>query len=313
MGTVRRIGAAIRKRRFLIRFWVIFAGILGFVSTILTILGRHMSALEGLALAILSFSVATIVSRKQLYEAQLSVDDVLPDEIDSIQRIYLECPCSSERAHHASLLAEECYDTQFTIAPSTFEAIRVRNPHILAALVDQQGAFLGYFDVIPLKDAFAQLFIEGRVTEDQLRHEDVLGAAESFRARYLFISGLAVWHPESFAGRRNASMLVWSLLRYLDHYFSDSQALVFALAATKEGDDILRRFRLKLTTDGNTRPDHYRLYSVQLDNFEIARRLACLPDWSGLCMLPWNDMSLPSRSARPTLPRSRHHRLGPVA
>ena len=313
MGTLRRLGTAIWRKGFRVRFWVVFAGILGFTSSVLSLVDKHLSPAQAVALALLSFGVALLASRKQMLEAQLSVDDVLPGDIGPTVRTRVECPCSSGVAQKASRLAQECYGTQFTIAAATFDAIRLKNPEVLAALVDGEGNLLGYFDVIPLKDAFAQLFIEGRVTEDQIRHDDVCAVAERVNCNYLFISGLAVWSPESFSGRRNASMLVWALLRYLEHYYGSVRPLVFAVAATKEGNDLLRRFKLKLTTDAVNRPDHYRLYSVRLSDHEITRRLACLPDWRGLCVLPWNANFIPLPSTKPALPRIPHHRLEPAA
>jgi hypothetical protein len=312
MGTFRRLRTAIWRKGFRLRFWVVFAGILGFTSTVLSLVDKHLSWMQGAALALLSLAIALAASRKQMLEAQLSVDDVIPEEMSRIVRTRVECPCSSDVAQQASRLAQECYGTHFTISATTYDAIWLKNPEVLAALVNEDGNLLGYFDVIPLKDAFAQLFIEGRVTEDQLRHDDVCTVSERAHCKYLFIAGLAVWSPESFSGRRNASMLVWALMRYLEHYYGSMQPLTFAVAATKEGGDILRRFKLKLTTDAANRPDNFRLYSVRLSDYEITRRLACLPDWRGLCVLPWNDNLIPVRSIRPTLPQIRHHTLEPA-
>jgi hypothetical protein len=312
MGTLRRLKTAIWRKGFRLRFWVVFAGILGFTSTVLSLVDIHLSWAQALALALFSFAAAFVASRKHMLESQLSVDDVIPDEIGHVARTRVECPCSSGVAEQASRLAQECYGTRFTISATTFAAIRLKNPEVLAALVNEEGSLQGYFDIIPLKDAFAQLFIEGRVTEDQLRHDDVCAMAERGHCKYLFISGLAVWSPESFSGRRNASMLVWALMQYLEHYYGSMQPLVFAVAATKEGDDLLRRFRLKLTTDAVNRPDDYRLYSVRFSANELTRRLACLPDWRGLCALPWNEELTPVVPPRPALPQVRHYTLKPA-
>jgi hypothetical protein len=312
MGALRRLGTAIGRKGFRLRFWVVFAGILGFTSSVFSLLDKHLSWAQAAALVLLSLVVALVASRKQMFEAQMSVDDVLPEEIGDVVRMRIECPCSGNVARQASQLAEKCYGTRFTISASTFDAIWLKNPEVLAALVNEEGSLLGYFDVMPLNDAFAQLFIEGRVTENQLRHDDVCSVSERAHCKYLFVSGLAVWSPESFSGRRNASMLVWALLRYLQHYYGSMQPLVFAVAATKEGDDLLKRFRLKLTTDATSRADDFRLYSVRLSEYELTRRLACLPDWRGICALPWIDNFVPVRPTHPTRPQIRHYRLEPA-
>ena len=197
-----------------------------------------------------------------------------------------------------------------TIDPQNYNAIWAKNPNVLACLTTDSGQFLGYFDVIPLKSSFAEMFIAGKLTEDQLTHDEVCLPSEAPYCRYLFVSGLAVLQSDSFVGRRNASLLVWALLKYLDHYYSPTHPTTFALAATKEGDDLLNRFRLNVAGERESRADHYKLYSLHLTKEEIARRLACLPDWSGLCVLDWSQPeTFVLHARRPALPQMHHSAL----
>jgi hypothetical protein len=108
---------------------------------------------------------------------------------------------------------------------------------------------------------------------------------------------MAVWDPDSHIDRRNASILVWGLLKYLDHFYSATHPLVFASAATKEGEDLLEKFYMKMACAAAGRLDKRKVYAITLTHEEVAARLACLPDWSFLCVLGWapNDFSSTSR------------------
>jgi hypothetical protein len=180
----------------------------------------------------------------------------------------------------------------------------------MACLTDLRGEFMGYFDAIPLVDSFARTFIRGDVTEAQITHEDVLSAEDMSACRYLFLSGIAVWNPDTFSGRRSASILVWAFLRYLEHFYADAGPLIIAIASTSPGDKLLRRFKFDLESDPTSRADKYRLYSIQLTEKGVARRRACLPDWSKLCRLDWEhktavDPATARRRRRPSLPETR--------
>jgi hypothetical protein len=310
MGTIHRLLANARRKRFYLKFWLTFAGSLAFVSTMLTIAGSHLSLRQSFLLGLTVLIIAVLLNKRELTEPQLSVNDVLPHDFDMIRRTRLNCPCPEVLANQAKQLAAYCYSGNVTIEPSNFEAIVAKNPQVLACLTDDKGLFLGYFDVLPLHNSFAEMFLAGKVAEDQITHHDVCDVSESKSCRYLFISGLAVWNSESFAGRRNASMLVWSLLKYLDNFYSVAKPITFAVAATEEGDSLLHRFRLRVAGNPGDRRDHYKLYSLLLSKEEVSRRIACLPDWSGLCVLDWSDApAYSSKIGRPLLPQMRHHAL----
>jgi hypothetical protein len=220
----------------------------------------------------------------------------------------LHCPCDMRLSSEASKLADDCYSGSITIESAIFEQLRVKNPFILSCLTDRWGNFVGYFDIIPLYEGLGEALFQGRVAEDKISHEDVIPSQQMNNCKYLFISGIAVREPDTYSGRRSASVLVWALLKYLDRYYGRSTPLVFALAATPEGDELLHRFKLRLAPGAELRADKYKLYSVSLSESEISRRLSCLPNWEQLCELPWTtDRERPRklRSRRPSLPQAK--------
>jgi hypothetical protein len=305
MGKARRLIRLALRKRFLLAIIGTSVAIVGSVAAVLGIVDIHFGPLGTIILAAVILALSIFFHFRRLHMPQVAVDDVIGPDGDSYSPLTLHCPCDIKLASEASRLAEDCYSGSITIESSIFEQLRVKNPLILSCLTDQRGHFVGYFDVIPLYEAFAQSLIQGRVTESQISHEDALPPQQMKSCRYLFISGIAVREPNTYSGRRSASILVWALLKYLDRHYGQSNALVFALAATPEGNELLQRFKLHPAPGNAVRADRYRLYSITLSRDEITRRLACLPNWERLCELPWSEdygRQKRVRTRRPSLP-----------
>jgi hypothetical protein len=306
MGKVRRLVALIREKEFVLGLAATFAAILGVASAILSITGIQFQI--GIALFVIAVAmvVAILFHFRGLASPQVAVDDVLfSDNLDSLLT-HLHCPCDLSLSNEAKGLARQCYAASVTIGPDLYEQLRAKNPYILACLTDRRGKFLGYFDAIPIRESFGETFLRGAVTEMQITHEDVLPPDKMHHCKYLFIAGLAVHNPNTYAGRRHANILVWALLKYLAHFYGSAKPLSFAVAATKEGDHLLHRFGVNLQAEAANRVDGYRLYSLMLTREEIAKRLAYLPDWQLLCLLDWAKTSKSSKQRgsqlRPPLP-----------
>lgn len=289
MGKARRLISLALRRRILLPILGTSIAILGAVSAFFGIVDIHLGAVGTGLLAILILISSAIFHLRRPVMPQVAVDDVIAPEDDSYSPLDLHCPCDRALALEATKLADDCYSGSITIEASIYEQLRVKNPLILSCLTDRRGRFVGYFDVIPLSEPFAQSLIHGQTTESHISHEDVLSPQQMKSCKYLFLSGIAVHAPDTYAGRRNASILVWALLQYLKQHYRHSDAIVFALAATREGDELLQRFKLRLAPGNTFRADHYKLYSIGISEDEIARRLACMPNWGQLCRLPWTD------------------------
>jgi hypothetical protein len=305
MGKTGWIEPIIRSS-FFIRFWGTFVAVLGLVSAVLTIAGKHLSVTSGILSIAGALLVSAVVNRGKRKQEPLSAEQVLGIDIELFAPSRLTCPCDLKLADEAKRLAQSCYPADNSISPERFEQLRLKNPLILACLTGSAGQFLGYFDVVPLKEDFARLFLRGSVGEMQITHQDVLAEDEMHLCRYLFISGLAVCSPKTHPGGRHASILIWGLLKYLDQFYGRAMPLTFALAGTDAGNDLLRRFGLMVECEAEARSDKCKLYSLRISHEEIAKRLDCLPDWSSLCSIDWSQEVVAGAHLRPGIrhPRS---------
>ena len=285
MGKASLVKRLLQRREFAVSFWATFVAVLAFPSALFTILGVHLSVVSTTWLVLLALSIALIANKGIWRKRHLPVKDIFPSPVGA-GRTTLRCPCDLKLANEAKRLAQYWYPTD-TITPERFEQLRIKNPNILVCLVGERGELLGYFDVIPLKESFALQFLRGTVTESQITHEDIYAADELSLCKHVFLSGLAVWNPDSYVDRRNANILVWGLLKYLDHYYGDSPRLAFASAATAEGEELLQKFKFSVGTEPELRIDRRRMYETRLSRDDITVRLGWLPDFSLLCYVDW--------------------------
>lgn len=292
MGKASFVRRLLQRRDFAVSFWATFLAVLALPSALLGIMGAHVSVLTTVWLVLFALSLSLIVNRRLWRKRHLVVKDIFPNLVGS-GRTTLRCPCDLKLADEAKRLAQYWYPTE-TIAPDRFEQLRVKNPTILVCLIGERGNLLGYFDVIPLKASFAEQFLRGTITESQVTHEDVFAVHELAQCKHVFLSGLAVWDPESYVDRRNANILVWGLLRYLDHFYGDAERLAFASAATEEGEELLQKFEFRVGSEAELRVDKRRMYETRLSREEITKCLAWLPDFTLLCSLDWAPMRIPA-------------------
>lgn len=270
----------IRRRNFLIRFCGTFLSVLCLPSALLTIMGRHFSLGLTAWLLVFALLLSLAVNWQQLRKIQVS-------RISLACPATIQCPCDVQRADEVGFLAKYLFGAS-TISRGNYEPLRVKNPYILACLIGNDGQFLGYFDVIPLKQSFAKLFLEGRLTEKQITADDVLAPEEMRSCQHLYISGLAVKDPRSYIDCQCTHMLVWGLLKFLDHFYCHGKPpLAFATAVTGEGENLLQSFGVPVINGGHGRTDEHPVYAISLSRDEIVTRLACLPDWSAICKLGW--------------------------
>lgn len=295
MGKTRQLVAALRRKDFLLKAGSIFAAVIGFASAALELAGWHLQLIYVVCFVTAALLAAAYIAHRQLVTPQISVGTVLEGDIDKRPSVRVRCPCSINQSVLAKKLAQTCFAGQSTISPDIYEQLRVKNPLILACLIDRGENLLGYFDVIPLRETFAHAFLRGLVGEDQMTHEDVVPPSVMHQCKYLYLSGLAVQDANKPTGHRNANILIWAFLKYLEHFYNTTNAFAFAIAVTQDGDELLQKFKLQLAADAEVRTDKHNLYSIHLTPNEIERRLNCLPDWSNICSLDWSPP--PTRSS----------------
>lgn len=276
MGKVGRLVHNTFRKEFLPAFIGTFLAVLGVPATVIGLLGAHFSV--GVTSGLIGFSLVVSAFLNRHRWRPLTV---FPKPGGRIR-----CPCDDELTKKAVQLANYEFGRN-RILIDQYKPLRAKNPYLLGCLVGPTGDFLGYFDVFPLKKSFAELFIDGTVSEKDLKTEYIFNDREMRRSKYVYIAGIAAYGSANVSGQFTGSILIWGLLKYLDHFFGNSDAFIFASAATKDGEHLLQTLNIPLISRASNRTDKQDLYGVRLSRDLLVNSLASVPDYSLLCSLDW--------------------------
>lgn len=288
MGKIGRLVRDTFQKDFLPPFVGTFLAVLGVPATVVTLVGGHFSFATAIGLVFFSLTVTIIIHRHHWKSHSPG-----PGLIN--ERKMLRCPCDQQLAQKAATLARSEFGRN-TIPPVSYEPLRGRNRFILTCLVGADGGFLGYFDVFPVKKSFAELFLQGRVSEKDLTPENMLGTSGMRRSKYLYVGGVAAADADQPV---NGSILVWGLLKYLEHYYRDSGAYIFTSAASLQGEKLLRNLNIPVASDKTARKDRQTVYGARLTAELLSQLLSSVPDYTLLCSLEW-EREKTSIQVRPT-------------
>ena len=128
------------------------------------------------------------------------------------------------------------------------------------------------------------LFIAGQVSEQELRAENVMGWPESKDATRLYISGVVVLESKGLRGYRRASVMLWTMLEYMRHFYGLSiSRQLYAVAATPKGRQLLRNHGFVVETPAANRKENLDLYRSELTESSWHDLLCEFNDWSKVC------------------------------
>lgn len=271
------------------KLWVIaFVSLVGLTSGLAQLLPISITTLRSIVilgscgLAAVGFVIYRV---RRTYLPVEAMEPCIPTPGDEF---LLCCPCDEQLSRGANELANRHYAGD-NVSFDHYELWRQKNRSILVCLITSSREVVAYFDVLPFKATFIDTFLTGRTIENQIRPSDILPPQHASRCRRLYLGGVAVKDPDTFAGRRHASILVWGLMKYIEHYYPpSSERQLFALAATKEGEHLLRRFGFRISSSASERRDGYNLYVIDLAQDKLQSTLAGIPDWGNVCRLSWN-------------------------
>jgi len=285
-GTSKRV--TIRKE-FLKDWGVSFAASVGTVSGFFAFMPVSLTLARSSIIFACCLVASGLFAHRRSPKHQFPPDEATP--VGTNTRCRLVCPADRGLAEQASHLAHEIFGNLGIIPTERYESWLVKNPNILACLVNSSGEVVGYFDVLPLRSDFMEGFIRGTLTELDIRHEDILPPQHARRCKRLYIAGIVVRDSGSYTARRHAKHLMWGLLQYLDHFYgAPSERHVYASGGTKEGRQILQRFGFQLVQEASVRRDKQALYVVSMSNPETVENVAAdVGNWAEACRLSWQE------------------------
>jgi hypothetical protein len=295
------------------RYWLGgFVAVVGAMSAIIALTPVKMTP----ALSVGTLTVAVFASG--LWASYVTKPRHLPspDELPFKAGTRLQWPCDTTFARQASAMAKRFYG-QEAIRFERYELWRIANPDILVCLIDASHEVVGYFDVLPLKHEAMEMFIQGSLVESKFSHEDICPPAVARTCERLYLAGIAVTDPARHADRRNAAILVWAFIKYLEHFYAqdDKERELFALASTTDGEALIRGFEFRVARPAAAREDQHNLYKCRVSSSSLKQVLGTMADWGKVVPLPWESQHLPAVSAtgtgKPKRPSQQRRRMAP--
>jgi len=268
----------------MIHYWEYFkqiflqwAGIfLGTLTTIITIQVltpiKELDVYLSIGIIALSLIISVVITLI-IYPPKNYVNQIGEDEIWLLERNSgkptIRFPYQNSFLIPVNRLAKQYYGKNYLEA-SIVKPWYEKNPFSIVTLTDVNHRFVGYFDVLPLHDQFADSFINGLVKERDIKSQNVFSNSEMRNAKTIYFAGIAVKNETTTTGKFHGAMLLYAALLYLEEHFDlTKNKKIIAIAATDCGRKILEKLGFKIEVYGTSRKDKCDLYSRDLDKVAI--------------------------------------------
>lgn len=191
--------------------------------------------------------------------------------------------CSAAELAEANSLAAACYRRD-AISDELVEQWRLKNPNMFACVLDERGTIDAALGIMPLTESFMDQFIAGKVVESQIGAEDIHGPDKSKQVARLYISGVVVRDAKTQRGHMRAALLMWATIQYLVKlYGTRRRRTLYALAATGDGERILKHLNFTIISPAGQRSDEHDLYSLEWSKDALNRVRTMIPDYRSMC------------------------------
>lgn len=144
------------------------------------------------------------------------------------------------------------------------------NPYVCNIICDLRASRVGHFNIIPIKSNTLQLLCDGRIRERDVRGDSIHSAAERDVVSCLWVESITLDVPQPWL-RARALLNVFQRAHHTMERLADPINLkhVYALSATRAGDNLIKRFGFQIASAHIKRTDGHDLYRA---SYEILKR-----------------------------------------
>lgn len=255
-----------QSRTALKRFLTAEIPVLAMVSALTTLL-PIVSWPYWLTVALLGTILAFAWAWRGRFRTHLPVD--IFEENGADEGVVLEVPGSHDMLVAANTHVKHVYGHD-ALSLAEVERWWGRNPWEFAVLRSASGEYLGYFDVLPLTEEGVKLVESGSFEERDIGANHVLPPTKMRGAKKLYLAGIAVRDQGTEAGKDRAATAIWGLAAYVRHYYGEKTRRVLAVAATEDGERLLKGIGARLVQSRHSRKDKHDLYEFTTERDLIA-------------------------------------------
>ena len=258
--------------------------VIGALSATGTVL--PMFAIESTGIACLTLSaIVTLVRGKLKHLPDQVIDD------GSSDGGYIAEFCSQADLSEANGLTRPYYRHEY-VTDQVAESWRRKNEKGFVAIRNKSGELCASFGILALERSFMDQFIKGRLRDNNLEPDDVMDLTESRRSERLYISGVVVRNADCVIGNKRACVMVWAMIAYIQSmYGSKKRRTVYALAVSKESENLLKGLGFTIASPASSREDRLNLYSLEITRANAERILSLVGDYSKMCRCRYTQAS----------------------
>lgn len=196
---------------------------------------------------------------------------------------YTSTYCTTQSLKEANALTRPFYRHEY-VSDDVVEQWRLKNSHAFVGVTNSQNTLCASFGILALEYSFFQQFLKGRVTDKELRADDILTLADSKGSSNLYISGVVVRDPIRMIGSRRASVMIWAMLEYLKKVYGVRKTRsIYAIAVNSSSENLLRNCGFTLTQKSDGRKDNLNLYMLDLTISKINNIYTRIGNYSEVC------------------------------
>lgn len=165
------------------------------------------------------------------------------------------------------------------------EQWRLKNPKIFVGIFDKANVQVASFGVLPLTDGCLTMFVRGSITEHQFTADDILPEANMRSAKALYVSGVVVRDPKKQGlSPRRMSVMLWAMTQYIRKVYGTRTRVLYALAATSDGEKLIQRLHFQLAQTANVRTDRHNLYKLDISHEALEAVVRQVLDHRKVCL-----------------------------
>jgi hypothetical protein len=182
-----------------------------------------------------------------------TVNPATPEEIDWIT--HLEANTYSQDAVPGPVL-KEWYESN----PDGFSILRMN------------GQKIGHLDILPVRPQTLGLFLEGSITEREIRGDSLYTPAEKELVRNLYVESIIIQLPPGYTSNASARPVMALLCNFIQLTGRvanpDNIENVYAVAASQAGKGFMKKLGFELARSGQERKDRLDFYVVRFDSLK---------------------------------------------
>lgn len=263
------------------------AGGLAFTATVgvITVIAATGSVVHLWSIIIAAlFTVGTGLWRAH-YEGRASLISPLFVNEMSSEGQYSCSISTAERLREACEMSRLSY-RHFYVQPDVVEQWRMKNHKAFVQIVNSEGELCASFGILVLKDSFMDQFIDGKVSDSQLKENDICNFSESTKSKRIYISGVVVRDHLKHLGRKRAWVMTWTMLMYFRKMYGvKSGRSLYAIAITKESEILMKNLKFELICPASNRKDGCNMYRYHLTKKSWEELRGLVGDCHSLCRL----------------------------